>query len=85
MITPNYQHNELFCGGIDNQVANGYKCGVCGDNYEDPRPRANELGGTYGKSGLIPRTYQQGGIIDVKVKLTALHKGERIFAHNSKV
>lgn len=75
LVTRNYQHNELFCGGFATQVTNGYKCGVCGDNYQDERPRNNELGGKFGKTGLVPRTYQQGDLIDLKVKLTAHHKG----------
>jgi hypothetical protein len=75
LVTPNYNHNGLFCGGFSTQIGNDYKCGVCGDNYSDFRPRENELGGRYGQTGLIPRTYQQGDLVDLKVKLTAHHKG----------
>ncbi|RXG52211.1 hypothetical protein Avbf_17097 [Armadillidium vulgare] len=42
---PDYNDNELFCGGLTVQEANGGKCGVCGDNYADPTPRAHEDGG----------------------------------------
>lgn len=75
LVVPNYNDNQLFCGGLHTQIANEYKCGVCGDDYRDARPRANELGGRYGSTGLIPRTYEQGDLFDVKVQLTAHHKG----------
>ena len=74
-IVPNYQDHELFCGGFAKQVENGYKCGVCGDNYADARPRANELGGKYGSHSIIPRTYSSGELVDVEVQITAHHKG----------
>ena len=45
------------------------------DNFNDVRPRDNELNGKYGKTGLITRTYKQGDTFDVKVQLTAHHKG----------
>ena len=44
VVIPNYADNQLFCGGLTTEIANGYKCGVCGDNYADSRPRENELG-----------------------------------------
>ena len=53
----------------------GYKCGVCGDAYDAIRPRANEWGGTYGSSGIIPRTYAQGSNIDLTIQVTAHHMG----------
>lgn len=53
---------------------NGGKCGICGDNYLDARPRANEDGGTYGL-GIITNTYSQGQVIPITVKLTASHLG----------
>jgi len=74
-IVPNYNDHELFCGGFSTQVANGYKCGVCGDNYKENRPRANELGGKYGSHGIIPRTYSSGSLVDVEIQLTAHHQG----------
>ena len=74
-IVPNYQDHELFCGGFATQVDNDYKCGVCGDNYVDTRPRANELGGKYGSHGIIPRTYSSGSLVDVEVQVTAHHQG----------
>lgn len=74
-IVPNYNDHELFCGGFAVQVSNGYKCGVCGDNFLQPRPRNNELGGKYGSSGIIPRSYQAGDIIPLAVQITAHHLG----------
>lgn len=74
-IIPNYQDHELFCGGFNTQVDNDYKCGVCGDNYVDARPRANELGGKYGSHGIIPRSYSSGSLVDVEVQVTAHHQG----------
>jgi len=71
----NYNDNELYCGGFMHQVGQGYKCGICGDAYDAARPRENEWGGKHGKSGLIPRTYQQGSTIDLEVQVTAHHMG----------
>lgn len=72
----NYDDNGLFCGGFAVQwVANGGKCGLCGDNYANARPRANELGGTYGQQGVIVGHYQQGGLLPVSVFITANHRG----------
>ena len=45
------------------------RCGECGDNWADNRPRANDEGGTYG-TGIIGRTYTQGQTIDVTVNIT---------------
>ena len=30
LVVPNYNDNQLFCGGLHTQIANEYKCGVCG-------------------------------------------------------
>ena len=70
-----YNDMEGFCGGFNvmwNQ--NGGKCGLCGDNYANSRPRAHELGGTFGL-GVVMKTYTQGQTIPVTVKITANHKG----------
>ena len=74
-IVPNYNDNQLFCGGFSVQVSNGYRCGVCGDNFIEPRPRDNELGGRYGSSGIIPREYRAGDRIPLTVQITAHHLG----------
>ena len=75
MVVPNYDDNQLYCGGLGPQIGNDYKCGVCGDNYKDARPRPNELGGKYGMSGIIPRTYSTGEVMDVEVQITTHHQG----------
>lgn len=74
-VRPNYNDNQLFCGGFSTQVANGYRCGICGDNYADTRPRPNELGGTFGKSQIIPRQYRAGDYMPIGIQITAHHKG----------
>ncbi|XP_003745551.1 uncharacterized protein LOC100901357 [Galendromus occidentalis] len=72
---PNYNDNELFCGGLGRQhKINGGRCGVCGDPWDVPTPRANEDGGRYGR-GVIVRKYYQGETIDVSVDITANHNG----------
>merc|ERR1712062_572958 len=74
-ITPNYNDNELFWGGFWNQVSNDNRCGVCGDDYNEARPLSNELGGKYGSSSIIPRTYSSGQLIPIKIQITAHHRG----------
>ena len=43
------------------------RCGECGDNWSDPRPRANDEGGKYGK-GIIAATYSQAQVINVQIQ-----------------
>ncbi|KAH9502323.1 hypothetical protein Btru_073458 [Bulinus truncatus] len=70
---PNYDDNQLFCGGVQIQYeVNGGKCGVCGDPWN--KFRDHEAGGKYA-TGTLVRKYQTGGIMDVVVELTANHKG----------
>ncbi|KAL7645366.1 UNVERIFIED_CONTAM: hypothetical protein RMT77_003752 [Armadillidium vulgare] len=71
---PDYNDSELFCGGLEVQVENGGKCGVCGDNYADPTPRAHEDGGKYGR-GIITREYKVGDQAFISVEITANHLG----------
>ncbi|UYV73625.1 hypothetical protein LAZ67_11000076 [Cordylochernes scorpioides] len=72
---PNYNDNELFCGGWAVQwQRNGGKCGICGDPWHQKEPRDNEAGGKYGK-GIIVRHYKPGQKISVRVQLTANHRG----------
>jgi len=72
----NYDDNGLWCGGYGVQwnKQNAGRCGLCGDNFADPTPRRNELGGTFGQ-GVIVQGYKAGSVIDVTVRLTANHKG----------
>ena len=53
----NYNDHESYCGGFSRQwQQNKGRCGVCGDPWDQPRPRDNEGGGTYG-NGVITRKY----------------------------
>ncbi|EDO33411.1 predicted protein [Nematostella vectensis] len=69
----NYNANEQFCGGRATQIANGNKCGVCGDSYSNPSP-PHVYPGKYA-TGFITQTYTQGQIISVKIHITANHQG----------
>ncbi|KAL4240458.1 hypothetical protein ACF0H5_001250 [Mactra antiquata] len=70
---PNYDDNQLYCGGVQVQYEqNGGKCGICGDVYNGPRP--NEPPGKFA-NGLIVRKYSPGDVITVIIELTANHKG----------
>jgi len=71
----NWNDNELWCGGLGNQhQTHGGRCGLCGDNFGNPTPRAHELGGTFGQ-GVITGTYRQGSTVNVVVRITANHRG----------
>lgn len=54
--------------------ANGGKCGICGDDVKNRRPRPNENGGTFGK-GFIAKSYQEGSTINVTMKVAVSHGG----------
>lgn len=71
-----YQHNEGFCGGFSHQFspAIGGRCGICGDAW-DANPRQHEAPGGKFANGIITRTYRPGQDIEVKVDVTANHKG----------
>jgi len=70
----NYADNELYCGGLHQSEVVGGNCGVCGDPFSAPTPRANEIGGQYYK-GIITGNYRAGQVIDVEVELTVAHLG----------
>ncbi|KAJ8669106.1 hypothetical protein QAD02_000365 [Eretmocerus hayati] len=76
---PHYEDNQLYCGGIGVYTSNGYKCGVCGDPYNQPSPRENENTGKYG-NGIIVETYRKGQQIKANVSLDTNHKGYFKFA-----
>ena len=56
------------------QVANGYRCGVCGDPY-DAADKPNEAGGLYA-TGQISRAYRQASDVRITVWITANHRGQ---------
>lgn len=73
--TPDYDDNGINCGGFSIQHdTNGGKCGICGDNYAHPVPRAHELGGKWGQ-GVIVKSYKSGSQITASVRITANHRG----------
>jgi hypothetical protein len=74
---PNYEDNQLFCGGFNHQWSDmDGLCGVCGDPYDAPHPQDNELGGTYGQGVIADDShYNQGALITVRVEITANHLG----------
>ena len=53
------------------------KHGLCGDIYNQPRPRNHEAGGKYWKigNGESSATYNQGDVIELTTVVTAYHKG----------
>lgn len=70
----NYNHMEMFCGGLSAKIQSGGKCGVCGDPYIGPKH--SEVGGKWvTKPPTIVARYKAGQWITVKVVLTANHKG----------
>jgi len=67
-------HMEMFCGGINHQWnQHGGKCGICGEAYDKPNKLFEKGGALY--KGTSVKTYSQGQQVDVKVVLTANHKG----------
>ncbi|XP_067621799.1 uncharacterized protein [Eurosta solidaginis] len=72
----NYDDNGLNCGGMTTQwVRNNGKCGLCGDNYALPTPRANEIGGYYGGIGVITKSFHGTYTARVGVRITTNHLG----------
>ena len=72
-----YDDNGCNCGGYSNQwfTHNG-KCGICGDPYQSATPRAHELGGKIGVTGVIVANYTKSSTIEVTVRITANHLGK---------
>lgn len=50
------------------------RCGICGDPFDSPTPRPNEMGGKY-YTGIISDKYQAGQVRTITVELTANHRG----------
>eukprot|EP00794_Sanderia_malayensis_P016055 gene16055-17677_t len=69
---PNYNDNELNCGGFSTQwQKNKGRCGICGDPYGVAKHMAP---GKYA-NGIIGEVYRQGQEIEVVVDLTSNHQG----------
>ncbi|KAJ8688080.1 hypothetical protein QAD02_023875 [Eretmocerus hayati] len=71
-----YTDNQFFAEAY---TRNNFKCGVCGDPYNEIAPRETENGGRYG-TGTIVETYKRGQRIAVTVSLDANHGGYFKFA-----
>ena len=67
---------ELFFGTLLPEPV--YRCGVCGDAYDEPSPQHHETGGDYGNA-VITKTYVKNSVIELEVELTANHKGRFTF------
>ena len=67
--------NQSYCGGFGVQWgANGGRCGICGDPW-DQRPRQHEAPGGLYATGIVTKTYRQGSLIPVIIDVTANHQG----------
>jgi len=74
-----YQDNEGFCGGFAVQwEANGGRCGLCGDSWDDPIREHEAPGGRFA-TGTIGRHYTAGQAVDVTVEITSNHWGSFTF------
>jgi len=74
-----YQDNEGFCGGFAVQwEANGGRCGLCGDAWDDPIREHEAPDGRFA-TGTIVREYAAGQAVDVTVEITSNHWGSFTF------
>ena len=74
-----YTDNQLSCGGRNVQWSkHGGKCGTCGDEYGISNPRF-VYPGAFANNPPIVKTYTEGSLIQVTVKITANHLGYFIF------
>ena len=70
-----YTDNQLSCGGRNVQWSQHEgKCGACGDEYGISNPRF-VYPGAFADDPPIVKTYTEGKLIEVTVKITANHKG----------
>lgn len=80
---PNYDDNGLFCGGLEEYIKTGGKCGVCGDAYSGPRE--HEAGGKYAKGIIVEQLPAESTEMKTTIQITSYHKGYfefRICPHN---
>jgi hypothetical protein len=75
---PDYDDNQGFCGGAyyQNDLHNG-ECGICGDAIGDAI-RKHEAPNKYA-NGIITGEYTTGQDVQVKIQVTANHRGYFIF------
>lgn len=67
--TPNYEDNQMNCGGYATQwYQNGGKCTICGESYSSPIKQ-------YNSSSIVVKEYTQGQAITAQVEITANHMG----------
>ena len=79
-VPVDYNDHGLNAGGLSLTKGGKGQHGVCGDPFSEKSPRAHENGGKFGvfpKYGkdAIAQCYAPGATIDIKVHLTANHKG----------
>ncbi|KAM7289975.1 uncharacterized protein ISCGN_030103 [Ixodes scapularis] len=70
-------------GGNSYEIAqwqdHGGRCGECGDNFGDPRPRRHETGNMFARN-LTVRHYSPGDVVDLVVDIETNHLGYFEFA-----
>jgi len=77
---PDYDDDQVFCGGRSTFMANGYKCGVCGDAANAAVKDQEFPNGKYGKAPIqVVKTYTAGSQIGIGMHITTSHKGSMIF------
>lgn len=75
----NYSSEQVLKKIIKGFSSISGRCGLCGDDWQQSKPRKHEHGGRFGQ-GVIVKTYKKGQIIDVTSKLTVNHnRGQFIF------
>lgn len=71
----NFPNFELECGfhllncllQVKIEADGSRNCGLCGDPYLDPIPRANEAGGKYANPRIRTRYYESGQVADISI------------------
>ncbi|RHY85022.1 hypothetical protein DYB37_013008 [Aphanomyces astaci] len=77
-VPPNWNDHSLNAGGVGATKDGQY--GICGDPFTQASPRAHETGGTFGRfpqygANVTGACYAPGAAMNLKVQLTANHKG----------
>lgn len=63
----NYDDDGLYCGSVPQEEV-VTTCGLCGDPFSSPTPRANEHGGRYGR-GVIAANYSAGQVEKMQIRI----------------